>query len=257
MEWLNSSAYSLFRTFIPDIRRLPISRVLSQKDLLAHHFQLYSEDGLEIYYAPVGYVRRDAKIVLIGVTPGWSQMEMAYRMTRELLERYQDPSRILSEIKRRIAFAGSMRKNLLKMLNELRLPQYLNVETSEVIFEEKTNLIHTTSALRYPIFYRGNNYTGHAPKILSREIHRMMIEKLLGQELRQVPTALIIPLGNAASRAVEHLVECGIVDQKRCLFGFPHPSGANAHRVKEFTERRIGLRRKFRKWFEQNSQPNE
>jgi hypothetical protein len=253
MEWLTSTANSLFRTFIADIRRLPFGSELSQSDLLARHFRLYSENGLEIYYAPVGHIRRKAKIALIGVTPGWSQMELAYRMARSLIERWQDPSRILSEIKRQIAFAGSMRRNLLRMLNELRLHKYLGIESSEVMFEESSNLVHTTSALRYPIFYRGNNYTGHAPKILSREIHRMMIEMLLGKELCQVPMALIIPLGDAASMAVEHLVECGILDKKRCLFGFPHPSGANAHRSKEFAERRIGLRRKLQRWFELNS----
>ena len=253
MAWLTSSANSLFRTFIPDIRRLPCGSELSQKDLLTRHFRLYSQDGLEIYYAPVGHVRRKAKIVLLGVTPGWSQMELSYRMARSLIERWQGTSRILSEIKRQVAFAGSMRRNLLRMLNELRLSQYFYIETSEVMFEENSNLFHTTSALRYPIFYRGNNYTGHAPKILSREIHRKMVERLLGQELCQEPTALIIPLGDAASLAVAYLVEGGIVDKKRCLFGFPHPSGANALRVKHFTERRIGLKRTLRRWFELNS----
>ncbi|MFX3628134.1 MAG: hypothetical protein ACE3JR_02025 [Ectobacillus sp.] len=24
------------------------------------------------------------------------------------------------------------------------------------------------------------------------------------------------------------------IDEKRCLFGFPHPSGANGHRFKQF-----------------------
>lgn len=253
MEWLNSTSQSLFRTYIPYIRKLPGDRALSQNDLLIHHFRLYFKDGLEVYYAPLGHVRRKARIVLIGVTPGWSQMELSYRMARSLIERWRDHGRILSEIKRQIAFAGSMRRNLLRMLDELRLPECLSVESSEVIFEEKPNLIHATSALRYPIFYRGKNYSGHTPKILSREIHLMMVEKLLSQELRQVSTALIIPLGDASSKALEYLVECGVVDRRRCLFGFPHPSGANAHRVKEFANRKTGLRKKLKSWFEANS----
>ena len=253
MEWLNSTSQSLFRTYIPYIRKLPGDRALSQNDLLIHHFRLYFKDGLEVYYAPVGHVRKKAKIVLIGVTPGWSQTELSYRMARSLIERWKNHGRVLSEIKRQIAFAGSMRKNLLTMLNELRLPDCLEIKTSEVLFDEKINLLHSTSALRYPIFYRGNNYTGHAPKILTPALHRMMIEKILGQELRQVPAALIIPLGNASSSAVEYLAENGMVDKKRCLFGFPHPSGANAHRVKEFTNRKKNLRKKLHRWFEANS----
>ncbi len=249
MEWLTSTSQSLFRKYIPYIQKLPDGRALSQDDLLIHRFRLYFKDGLEVYYSQGGYVRRKARIVLVGVTPGWSQMELSYRMARTLIERWRDHGRILSEIKRQIAFAGSMRRNLLRMLDELRLPNHLGVETSEVIFEEKANLVHTTSALRYPIFYRGKNYTGHTPKILSREIHRMMVEKLLCQELRQVQTALVIPLGDASSKAVEYLVDCGKIEKRRCLFGFPHPSGANAHRVKQFADRKKDLKRNLRSCF--------
>ena len=77
----------------------------------------------------------------------------------------------------------------------------------------------------------------------------MMIEELLCQELCQVPTALVIPLGDASSKAVEHLVGYGKVDKRRCLFGFPHPSGANAHRVKQFADRKKDLKRNLKSWF--------
>ena len=87
MEWLTSTAQSLFRAYIPHIQKLPQNRVLSQNDLLIRRFRLYSKDDLEIFYAPVGHVRRKVEIVLIGVTPGWSQMELSYRMARSLIER--------------------------------------------------------------------------------------------------------------------------------------------------------------------------
>jgi hypothetical protein len=31
------------------------------------------------------------------------------------------------------------------------------------------------------------------------------------------------------------------VDERRCLIGFPHPSGGNGHRVKQFAQRRDEL----------------
>jgi len=253
MDWLSSSAQALFKAYIPRIKKLPVNRTLTQKDLLVNHFRLYSKDAVDVYYAPMGHVRRKAKIIIIGVTPGWTQMELSYQLARSMVDHLKTQGLILGKIKKQIAFAGTMRVNLIKMLDELRLPECLGIKSAEVLFEEKTDMVHSTSALRYPMFFRGKNYTGHAPKMLSIEIQRCMVENLLGKELTQVEKGLIVPLGKASTMAVEHLVECGIVDKKRCLFGFPHPSGANAHRVKEFEERQGSLKRKMRNWFKTNS----
>jgi hypothetical protein len=45
----------------------------------------------------------------------------------------------------------------------------------------------------------------------------------------------------------EHL--SAIVDSDRCLFGFPHPSGANGHRKKHFEERKEELSERVKGWF--------
>ena len=59
-----------------------------------------------------------------------------------------------------------------------------------------------------------------------------------------MPDALIVPLGNAVSAALEYLADRGDVSAERCLFGFPHPSGANGGRVRDFTARQQELREK-------------
>lgn len=224
MEWLSSSVQDLFKAYTPRIKKLPVNRALTKRDLLVNHFRLYSKGSLEVYYAPMGHVRRKAKIIIIGVTPGWTQMELSYQLARLMVDHSKTQRLILSKIKKQIAFAGTMRINLIKMLDELKLPNCLGIKSSEALFEEKNGLVHSTSALRYPMFYRGKNYTGHSPKMLSIEIQRSMVENLLCKELSQVPKGLIVPLGKASTMAVEHLVECGVVDKQRCLFGFPHPS---------------------------------
>jgi hypothetical protein len=40
----------------------------------------------------------------------------------------------------------------------------------------------------------------------------------------------------------------GVIEPRRCLFGFPHASGANGHRQKFFNERRDRLRRTVADW---------
>ena len=80
-----------------------------------------------------------------------------------------------------------------------------------------------------------------------------MIERLLGSELRAIPQALIIPLGGASTQSVRHLSKIGVIDEERCLFGFPHPSGANAHRIKQFQEKYSEMESKLRMWFKRSA----
>ncbi|MFR0823044.1 MAG: hypothetical protein ACLU84_01815 [Clostridia bacterium] len=40
-----------------------------------------------------------------------------------------------------------------------------------------------------------------------------------------------------------------IISSKQCLFGFPHPSGANGHRKKQFDNNKIELEDKIYNYF--------
>jgi hypothetical protein len=51
-----------------------------------------------------------------------------------------------------------------------------------------------------------------------------------------MPHALLIPLGKCVDAVLQHLIEVGVLNGKRCLLGFPHPSGANGHRRPDFKQ---------------------
>ena len=55
------------------------------------------------------------------------------------------------------------------------------------------------------------------------------------------PQAIVVPLGRAAESAVGLLIDEGLVDEGRCLFRLPHPSGAKGSRVREYAARRSDL----------------
>ncbi|MEO0375782.1 MAG: uracil-DNA glycosylase family protein [Cyanobacteria bacterium P01_A01_bin.17] len=258
MHWLTDPAETLFEAYAASVQTLATTETLSKAQLLIPRFHLHSEGQLEIYYAPLGYVRTEAKVALVGLTPGWQQMELSYRLAAELIvnpDTGQDTQWVMSEIKRRMSFAGPMRRNLLKMLDELGFAEGMGLTSSSAIFEDQADLVHTTSALRYPVFYRNGhigslrNYTGHNPKMLSRDIQIQMVEQLLGKELSQLSQALIIPMGEGATQAVRRLVEIDVIDEGQCLFGFPHPSGANGHRHRQFAAHRQRLKDKLHAWF--------
>ncbi|MDF1665313.1 MAG: hypothetical protein P1V97_26365, partial [Planctomycetota bacterium] len=50
-----------------------------------------------------------------------------------------------------------------------------------------------------------------------------------------------VPLGKAASELVKHAAKVGNLNSDHCLFGFPHPSGANGHRKSQFAKKRAEL----------------
>ena len=238
-----------FEMYAAQIQVLPVTPCLSKADLLRPAFRLYQDARLEIYYAPFDYLNPSAKVVLVGVTPGWTQMEIAYRQAREGLHAGLAFHTILDRIDEHASFAGSMRRNLVTMLDALALPEHLGIPSSASLFSTHRPLLHTTSALRYPVFVNGRNYTGHTPKPLSMPALLYFIEHLLAEELQQASEAIIIPLGQSVSTIIEYLAGTGSLDRHRCLVGFPHPSGANGHRVREFNERREGLTRGLKEWF--------
>jgi hypothetical protein len=220
------------------IQALPNRERLEKTDLLVPEFRLHHDGQLDVYYAPFDYVNETAKVMLLGITPGWTQMEIAYRNARQDLLDGLATSEVCRRAKKQASFAGSMRKNITAMLDDLGLPSLLGIPSSASLFSEHRGLLHTSSAIRYPVFVHGRNYTGHSPRMLDTPVLRWFLDNVLAEELRQVPQAVIIPLGRSVSTVLEYLADKRRIERDRCLVGFPHPSGANGHRVREFEEYR-------------------
>jgi len=243
----------LFSRYALYIAALPSRDSLTKDDLLVSTFLLHKENGLEIYYAPFDYVNENAKIVLIGITPGWTQMEIGYRFAKQGLQQGMSPSEVCAYAKRHASFAGSMRKNLINMLDGLELSKALGIASSALLFSGHRDLLHTTSAIRYPVFVDRQNYTGHKPKLLKTPVLRRYVKEVLAAELRLISGALIIPLGKSVAAALRMLIDDGLLDSRRCLLEFPHPSGANGHRAKQYASMRSDFKRTVKAWFEQQA----
>lgn len=68
-------------------------------------------------------------------------------------ERYANrPGLLRRAIREHAAFAGSMRTNLVTMLDAIGLPRFLEIASSSALFEEHLSMIDTTSTLLYPVF---------------------------------------------------------------------------------------------------------
>lgn len=229
----------MFAKYCKEIEKL---NNFEKEDILNEKFELFSDANMKIYYAPHNEVINEkAKIFIVGITPGWTQTSIAYKTAQEGLVKKLDYEVIKKECKRNSRFAGSMRKNLIEMLDELNLNKKLHIDSCSELFENKDELLHTTSMIPYPVFTKNKNYAGFNPKILDSEILKNYLRKYFYKEVEKLPNALIIPLGKAVEEILKMMVDENLVRKEQCLLGFPHPSGANGHRKQQFQDNKENL----------------
>ena len=222
------------------IKNLPIKNKYTKEELLTKDFLIEKDNNIEIYYAPHNEnFNKDAKIFIVGITPGFQQMSTAISTARKELEHTDNIEAIQYKCKVAARFSGSLRKNIISMLDDLKLNELMNVNSSSELFDEKDNLLHTVSLIQYPVFVKKENYTGHTPKLIKNEFLMKYVYDNFINEFKRLENSedvLLIPLGKAVEEILLKLQDDNIIGENQILLGFPHPSGANVNRVKQFEE---------------------
>lgn len=233
----------MFENYIDKIIQL---NKFEKEDILNKKFLLEKDEKINIYYAPHNeFVNKNAKIFVIGITPGWTQTQIAFKTANEGLVNNIEIIDILKKCKYNSRFSGSMRKNLIDMLDQIGLNKKFKLDSSSELFNEDNNLLHTTSLIKYPVFINSKNYNGHNPDILCNELLLKYIKKYFISEINELQNVVIIPLGKAVEEVLKYLIDKSIINNKyTILFGFPHPSGANGHRKEIFENNKKKLIKK-------------
>ena len=223
---------SIARTFLDHVRQ-GAPEALLDSDAMT----LASDGALRVAYAPFDHVAPEARLVIVGITPGRVQAVNALRAVGTALRRGAGLDEALAVAKQTGSFSGPLRANLVAMLDAIGASRHLGVASAADLFTPGSGAVHFTSALRYPVFMKGANYNG-TPNMLRTPILRSMIEIYLREEARLLPDALWLPLGPKPEAALRHLAGQGMLNPDRILGGMPHPSGANAERVAVFLGRK-------------------
>lgn len=101
-----------------------------------------------------------------------------------------------------------MRINLVSMLDELGLPEYLGISTSADLFG--LNALKTGSILKYPVIKNLKNYPGHSPDPVKHPVLRNMVEMILVPELEDNVDCLIVPLGKSVENVLAYCSKQGV-----------------------------------------------
>ena len=145
----------------------------------------------------------------------------------------------LAAAKEAVLPQGEPRRTLCEALDRLGVTQQLRVKGTSQLVGDFGFALHWTFALRYPVLAGGAVYDGRHPPPERDPFLAERVERRLGPELEAVGDALVVPLGELATRAVRTLIDRGTLEPQRCLLGLPWddragvPAAALAERLGE------------------------
>lgn len=223
---------NLFERFAPTIRSLTAAE-LNGADSLKQKLLLVEEGNVAVCYAPFEYINPQARVVIVGITPGQTQMLNSIKEARKQLDQGASNVQAMIAAKKTGAFSGAMRPNLIALLDGIGLQRWLGLASCEALFGAAANLVQTTSVLRNPVFVDGENYNG-TPNMTKHPLLQEQLLTYFGQDVKALPNAVFVPLGDKVAEALNYLVNQNLLSPNRILGGLPHPSGANAERIAYF-----------------------
>lgn len=197
--------------------------------------------GHYLVYTPFEGVNPHARLCLVGITPGPTQVIDAYGCIRSLAIRAEDPADF-EKIKRYATFSGSaVRPNLVKLLDGTGVTDLMGLESGQQLWEDAgAHLLHATSVVPHAAFsQRGSPFNGSFAEVLKSKAMRSSFEKDFVPSLQQLPAdCLFIGLGPTPHEALKWCVQRKLIPEGNILGSFPHPSGNGGSQ----TDLYLGLR---------------
>jgi hypothetical protein len=195
------------------------------------------EGRYSLQYMPFEPSSSSARLVIVGITPGTTQLSIAYDAVQTLLRsppvgRSLTDAEILSEVKRRAGFGGRMRENLLRMLRRFQIGRLIGVPNEEDLWNVRSDALHSTSIIPNAAFIHEEMYSNSFDDILNSNLLRGCFERDFLTSLTTLPrNAVFIALGPTPLAALEWCVGSGYLSASRVLGAFAHPSGQGGSRV--------------------------
>ena len=236
--------------YINVIKELPLKDKYTKEELLSDKLLLEKFKDIEIYYAPHNeYLNDKAKIFIVGITPGFQQMSTAIKTARICIEEGKTLEETKYLCKAAGRFSGSLRKNIINMLDEIKLNEAIGLESCSELFSDKDYLLHTVSLIPYSVFVKGKNYTGHTPKLIKSEFLMKYVYENFIDEFNSLKDVFVIPLGTAVEEVLNELINKEILKEEQVLKGFPHPSGANVNRISQLENNKMSMMNIIKNYF--------
>jgi hypothetical protein len=195
--------------------------------------RLSSQGRYELFYTPFEAVNRFARLVIVGITPGPTQIRISYESVQELLRKGLPDDQVLAGAKSAGGFGGSsMRPNLLRMLNHFGFAKLLGIPDVEALWGASSDLLHSTSVVPHGAFKNGAMFAGSFAEVLGSPALRKSFEEDFIASLPGLsPDALYVALGPTPLAALDWCAANGLVRSQQVLGAFAHASSQSGSQV--------------------------
>jgi hypothetical protein len=230
------STPSEFERFRPIIESLPLGSKTSERlrvgDTARHR----------LYYVPFEHANLEAKLVVVGITPGPNQLELAIQAVQR--SRTLSAASVQLEVKKQASFgSATMRPNLLKMLAHFRVRERLGITTEADLWGPAWSMFQATSVVPHAAFQLKADgsekmFNGKFAEVLGSPLLRKCFEENFLPLVRSMNgSALWVGLGPTPRSALEWCVEKGLL-RKGQIAAFAHPSTSAGSQVNYYVRQR-------------------
>ena len=172
------------------------------------------------------YVNPNAEVVIVGITPGNSQQKGS--------RKGMSPR----EIKQKYAFAGSLRQNMVRMLDYIGVNSLLKIDSCASLWEQDFDRVELTSLLKdatYIVGKSGKTMFKDTEMIAKSDKLTEAFENGFVKDCQQYKTAkLFVACGQGVYDELMKLKERSVITAP--VVAIAHPSGNNIIRVKYYME---------------------
>ncbi|MDN4059515.1 hypothetical protein QPK31_14910 [Massilia sp. YIM B02769] len=226
----------LLPRYLDEIARLDLAAINTSAQI-PPEFLLAREGRYSVHYIPFEHVNTRARLVIVGIAPGFVQWKNAMREAQRQLAAGASTDDLLRAARLTGAFSGAIRPNFVALLDAIGVQRWLGIESCATLFDVDADLVHIGAILRHPVFDGEKNYSG-SPGMAKVAFLREQVLRYFAEEAAALPDALYIPMGASVAEGLAWLAGEGVIRRERILHGLPHPSGANAERVAYFLGRK-------------------
>lgn len=225
-----------FERFRPVIESLPLGCKTSER------LRVGETARHRLYYVPFEHANLEAKLVVVGITPGPNQLELAIRAVQT--SRALPAATVQLEVKKQASFGSStMRPNLLKMLAHFQVRERLGIANETDLWGSAWPMFQATSVVPHAAFDLKTDgsekmFNGKFTDVLSSPLLTRCFEESFLPLVRAMNrSALWVGLGPTPRSALEWCVEKGLL-RKEQVAAFAHPSTSAGSQVNYFVRQR-------------------
>lgn len=196
-----------------------------------------SDGRYSLEYVPFEHVNIEAKLVIVGITPGPIQRNEACEEAGRLLRQGLPHDEVLRRVKKLAAFGGPiMRPNLERMIDALGIMALVGGGRAAELWEGRSHLLHATSVVPHAAFNKGKPFAGSFEEVQRVEVLRRSFEHNFLPTLRHLRSDAFLsgwdrlpPQRSRSLRAKDSSTEAG------SLAGWPIRRGAAAARFRSIS----------------------